>query len=276
MKNYGLNLYKEIAEQSSEDYVFGGFSQPCITNIEPEERIKYLPKGEVQRGKDDLMDCASRGAINILEAKFTWLIQNKKLSKENDKWLRDNGYVNNEVVEFSDAYTAILSNTTREGNSLKAPLQCINDFGLIPKKLLPLIPTMTFEEYHNPERVTPAIKKLGEEFIKRFQINYEKVYEVHYGELLKEDMLDVAGYAWDNPVNGVYPRTNATPNHCFVVWKLPKYSAFDNYIDQDGDFIKVLSEDYDLLDYGYRVKITKEIIPEPNWFITFIKSIFKK
>lgn len=275
MKNYGLNIYKEIAEQSSEDYVFGGFSQPCITNIEPEEREKYLPVGELQNIGEEKMDCASRSPINILETKFNWLLRNKKISHENEKWLNDNGYIENNSCLFSDAFVAINSGTTREGNSLKATLQAIHSQGLVPKKLLPQLDS--FEEYHNPERITESIKQLGLDFLDRFPMEYEKVYTVHSEDLLKEDMLDVAGYAWSQPENGIYPRIDNSPNHAFMVFGFPKYKAFDNYVDSfDGDFIKQLSPDYNLLDYGYRIKIVKEITPvKSNGISELFKSYLK-
>lgn len=275
MKNYGLNIYKEIAEQSREDHVYGGLSQPCITNIEPEEREKYLPAGELQNIGEEKMDCASRSPINILETKFNWLLRNKKISPENEKWLNDNGYIENNSCLFSDAFVAINSGTTREGNSLKAPLQAIHSQGLVPKKLLPQLDS--FEEHHNPERITESIKQLGLDFLLRFPIEYEKVYTIHSEELLKEDILDDAGYAWTVPINGVYPKTDNPPNHCFIRFGFPKYMAFDNYVDSfDGDFIKQLAPDYNFLDYGYRVKITEQKIPvKTNWFSEFFKKYFK-
>jgi hypothetical protein len=278
MKNYGLNIYKEIAEQSREDHVYGGLSQPCITNIEPEEREKYLPKGEVQRGTEDFMSCATMGPINILEAKFNWLLRNKKLSPENEKWLKDNGYITSEnKVEFSDRYISILSGTTRDGNSLKAPLQAIHEFGLIPKSMLPANESMDFDDFHNVNDITPEMKPLGLDFLSRFPMEYEKVYTIHSEELLKEDFLDDAGYAWPTPIDGVYPKTDNFLNHCCIRFDFPKYRAFDNYVDSvDGDFIKQLAPDYNFLDYGYRIKILKEIIPaKSSGFSELFKSYLK-
>src|SRR5690606_1366773 len=88
--------------------------------------------------------------------------------------------------------------------------------------------------------------------------NYERVNVVHFSEALKDDMLDVAGYAWPSPQNGVYPRNNGQFNHAWANFK-NKYFAFDNYIDPyDGDFIKHLAQDYILYKDGYRVYISKE------------------
>ena|SRR3990167_10836873 len=257
MKNYGFNVEKERLSQDGSEWIFGGFSEPCIASIPEEERQAYLPDGELQRGKDDMQDCASRGPINILEAKFTYLLRKKKLLSSNEKWLRDMGYVEGNRVLFSDAFIAIKSGTTRSGNSIKAPLQAIENHGLIPKKLLPLKSYMTWDEYHDPKRITEEMVNIGKQFKDRFQINYEKVLEIHYKELLKDDMLNVAGFAWPTPQNGVYPRIIKEPNHVWVNF-MRTYFAFDNYIDTDGDYIKHLAPDYDFYEYGYRVFINRE------------------
>lgn len=283
MRNYGLNLQLEEQHSSPEDWTFGGFSTPCLASIPEGERVKYLPQGEVQRGLEDMMDCATRGPINILETKFNWLYRNNKISPENKEWLEKNGYVRNGNIEFSDAYIAILSGTTREGNSLKAPLQAIENNGLIPKSLLPLTSTMTFDEYHNPLRITSVLSFLGQEFKKRFPINYEKVNEVHYNELYEGDMLVEAGYAWPPPVNGEYPKVDYDPNHVWIGVCRPLHTIFDNYVDVDGDFIKKLAPDYEMLAYGYRVFISSEnkvinSFTKPSlwsriiaWFLKFYK-----
>lgn len=290
-KNYGINLDLEAQHRSEQDWVFGAESPKDIAQIPEAIRTMYLPRGEVQRGQEDLMDCATRGPINVLETKFSWLYRNKKLKPENLKWLEDKGYVDTEgKITFSDAFIAINSHTTRQGNSLIAPLDAIRKCGLIPKKLLPLEPSMTFDEYHNPQRITRDITQLGLEFLKRFTLARETVMEKDYGTLLLEDMLIVAGFAWPQPINGEYPKSGNQPNHCFIIFNEPKYYAFDNYLDViDNDFVKKLTGDYDFLDYGYRIIITSEnVVSTPvatqptgfwynifNFIRNYIAEIFK-
>ena len=109
------------------------------------------------------------------------------------------------------------------------------------------------------------MKDLGLSFIRRFTINYEQVRLNHFAEALKDDMIGVAGYAWPMPVNGLYPKTEGTFNHAFLVYKLPKYQVYDNYYDYTnqgqqivGDFTKNLAPDYALYEYGYRVYLSAE------------------
>jgi hypothetical protein len=258
IKNKGLNLELEKAHRQETDWIFGAASVPCIAQIPQEERGGYLPLGEVQKGVEDMMDCASRGPANILEAKFTWLVQNGLLSIENMNWLINNAYVEQaRKVRFSDCFVAQNSNTTRQGNSLIAPLEAIRKQGLIPKHMMPLEPWMRWADYHNPARITPAIRALGMEFASRFLINYERVLEADFEKVYEQDMIDMAGYAWPEPIDGEYPRTNNQPNHVFVGLYAPKHWVFDNYEETKGDFIKKLAPDYDLLDYGYRLIISE-------------------
>lgn len=258
-KNYGVDLEREILEQSNDDWVFGAVSQPCLAPIPTDLRPAFMPAGEFQYGSQDFMDCASRGPINILEAKFNFLYANKKL--KHAKWLEDNGYVQNGKITFSDRFIAILSGTTRQGNSIKAPLDAIHRHGLIPKSRLPRLENATWEEYHDSSGITGELKELGRQFLMRYVINYERVYEVHYPEALKDDFLDVALCAWPTPVNGEYPRTDIQPNHVVALYA-PQYFAFDNYTDFSGTFLKKLAPNYDFWEYGYRIYISKEIPPE--------------
>lgn len=199
---------------------------------------------------------------------------NKQLKEQIKKY----GY-----IEFSDRKVAIESGTTKSGNSLKAPIDSTHRDGLIPKAMFPQVES--FEEYHNPDLITDEMKKLGQEFLKRFSINYEKVYEKDLDTLLDRDMLDVAGYAWPVPKNGEYSRTEHRPNHAFMGIRKPMTFIFDNYIDYvDGDFIKKLAQDYDFLDYGYRIIISENKKEEEkrswwqkiwDWVKDFIKDPFK-
>lgn len=263
--NSHFNLEKEKADVRDEDHVFGatdGASIPCISASMPEhQRVKYLPAGEVQRGKEDTMDCASRSPVNILETKFTYLLQNGLLTEDNEQFLRDNGYVVNERVVFSDAFIAITSGTTRSGNSLKAPCEAIRVHGLIPKPMLPLEKTMTFDEYHNPMRITQDMYDLGEEFKRRFKIKYARVYAENFKDVLHTDMPSVAGFAWTRPnEDGEYPPSDNQPNHAFMVFETPLSLIFDNYYDVvDGDFIKKLTENYRFYHYGYRIYIESQV-----------------
>ena len=255
MNNHGIDLTKERFEQSELDWKFGATSLQCLAQIPVGERMLYLPKGEVQKGREDFMDCATRGVLNILETKLNYLWDKNHLP--NAGWFLDNGYRTKNGFELSDRFNAILSKTSRQGNSLKAPLESVRKDGVIPKSMLPANSSMTWDDYHKRTDITDKMTSLGQECLKYLSFNYEKVFENQFDVF--DDLLDVAGFAWPEPTRGEYPRFEGEPNHVWVNIA-PKYYAFDNYIDSvDGDFIKKLSPYYDFYEYGYRLIITRTI-----------------
>lgn len=279
MKKYGYNPQLELIHQSSEDYLVGATSVPPLFLIPRELREKYLPRGENQNIGSDKMDCATRSPLNKLETDFNYAVDNHIFSKENELWLKNNGYiVDSNKIEFSDAFIAILSGTTAEGNSLIKPIDTIKEYGLIPKAMLPQV--LSFDAYYNPQRISDKMMKLGNEFKKRFPIRYERAREFQFENILETELLCTGGFAWENPINGEYPRSDKTPNHAFMIYKNPKFYAFDNYTDPvDGDYIKKLSPNYDFIDIGYRVFVYKENIineyKKESWYNKLISFLNK-
>ena len=96
-RNRGLDWERELSEQSDKDWTLGAKSRECFAHIPLNERDDFLPKGEVQRGKEDWMCCSTMAAINILATKFNCLIRNHMLPDEYVEWLYNNGY-----IEFYD------------------------------------------------------------------------------------------------------------------------------------------------------------------------------
>ena len=72
--NKGFSPKLEQEQQSDSDWVFGSLSLPCLASVPEDERESYLPKGELQKGVEDFMDCGTRAALNILECKFNFLL----------------------------------------------------------------------------------------------------------------------------------------------------------------------------------------------------------
>ena len=277
MQNTGLDLQLEKESLDGSEWVFGAESlYPLFTIPTKEQRILCLPDGEVQRGKEDMRDCATRAPINLLEALFTYGVQNKRISEKNIAWLKLKGYADETGrVTFSDRFTAIKSGTRITGNSLKAPIQSIHRDGLIPKKMFPLESWMTWSDYHDKEKITEEMTDLARVFAKRFSINYEQIPGALIKEVNESELVVVAGYAWPRPQKDVYPRTERKHNHAWINIE-PEYLAFDNYIDQDGnDFVKKLATDYRFYDYAYRVFISAENpnIVDEQFSIKFFTNI---
>lgn len=268
IKNTGLNLAKEKAEQDGTEHKVGYTSPEGIYNVPLTERDNYLPWGELQRGREDFMDCASRDPHNTLELFFNYAYRNNLMKPENKVWLFNKGYIvfhdGLPYVEFSDRFTAILSGTTKDGNSMKAPRQSIHSNGLIPKQMLPANSKMRFADYHNRKDITKEMMDLGKEFLTRFAINYEQYRISDLESMLRKYPVGLAGFAWGFPnKDGIYERRAGSPlNHAFMGFGLPVVRIFDNYIDShDGDWIKQLAPDYEFYEYGYRTFIREERTP---------------
>ena len=272
-----FDLERQRAEEQAEDHVLGAVSPPCIYAIPEAVRLSYIPTGELQFGAEDFQDCASRGPVNLLEAKFTYAYLNGLMKPENRQWLRDKGYIQNGKVTFSDRFVAIGSGTTRSGNSLKAPVDFIYRNGLIPKSMLPKIEGSTWEQHHDPSKVTEEMRALGRQFVARWTINYERVYTDQFPQELKKDFLDLALNAWLPPVNGEYPDpANSPPNHVVAGIK-PQTFVADNYIDKtDGDFIKKLAPNFTFYEYGYRLPVSKEVTQEEQKTINTVFEVLRQ
>lgn len=91
--NTGFDREREVLDEDERDYVYGASSARCLALIPQRDRAQYLPVGEIQKGVDDFMDCSTRGGLNILETKFTFLVRTGKLSDSQLEWLYDNGYI---------------------------------------------------------------------------------------------------------------------------------------------------------------------------------------
>lgn len=253
---------RERREQDGSELKVGAITRSLFA-IPVGERRKYQPIGEIQGSSiADMVDCASRDKVNDAEAQLNYAYRNNLLTQETKDFFDSKGYTvwkdSVPYIECADAYIAIKSKTTKQGNSLKAPAQAVHEWGLVPKKLLPLESWMAWEDYHNPARITKEIEAIGLEFIKRLPITYQQVYNYQFEDEITKAEICTAGYGWPDPINGVYPKTNFAFNHAFKLME-PKYFAQDNYLDSfDGDYVKQLDPGYRFFDWGYQMAFTAQ------------------
>lgn len=267
---------KERAEQRGDEIKFGAIARD-LAQVPVEMRMLYIPQGVLQFNK--LMDtngCASRSPVAITKVKFTYFYHNGMHSKLKE-WLRGPHYINGKPysyvvgegadakVVFDETFIEILSGTTPEGNSLKAPVHAIHKYGLIPE-CLPLEDGMTWKQYMDRDRITEQHLDLGEEFMRRFTIMYEQVMREDFLAALQKDMLDVAGNAWPYPVNGVYKLIRKNFNHAFANIT-PTIHAFDSY----KPFVKNLDPQSLFFDWGYSLSVTSQN-PDPDT----VNSVFNQ
>lgn len=260
---YGLrptfNEAKERAEQRGDEWIYGAI-QTDLAAIPVAVRLRYLPDGVLQFNLVmDTNGCAARGPVNIYKSKFDYFYDNGmhpalRAWCDQEHFIGGKPYryrVNGRFI-FDETFIEILSGTTKDGNSLKAPLDTIRNVGLIPE-ILPLDRNMTWEQYMDRSRITDEMLELGKQFLRRFSLNYEKVSRSQFTEAWNDDPIDVALFAWPSPVNDVYPRTEGSFNHAIATFTGDIY-ALDNY----EPFLKRLAKDYNFFEWGYSLSVTAQ------------------
>jgi len=230
-----------------EDWKFGannGISKPILTRMGG-----YLPTYESQRFQSfDPWWCVSGSALNVIETIFNYKIAHGLLSKENTQWLYDNWYIDeNGKVNFDDWFLARVSNTVPgKGNSLKAVGDAARHYGLTPQLQSPFKMGDYENDLEDYNQAVPAgLYKLGEEFLQRFSINYEVVYEKDFHSALNFGPLQVAVSNWLKQGNYYIP--NGGIIHATMLYNDCPWMVFDTY----SPYIKQLADNYVFMSYGY-------------------------
>jgi len=249
-----------IEEPTAEDWLLGDASFGKEILVSDGDWSKYLPSKEKQRQGFESMACTNFSSTSAIEIYFNFLIKNKRISVGNLDWLTDKGYFDKEgSLNFSDRFDAIVSGTTSSGNSLKNPAQAKHKYGLIPDKMLPW--TDNRSEYFDKNKIAQEWYTLGQEFLLRFPINYERVSRRNFAEALKYSPLAGAVFAWNGVANGVYYKVDSRINHAICIFEPPKiWQIWDSY----DPFIKKLADNYIFLNYAYRYIIQENVINEPS------------
>lgn len=267
--NDGFVPYKPKAK----DWVFGGAE---ILNPEG-DWISYLPEDEYQRRFNlETMSCVTFSACNVCEIFLNFKKEKSLISDVNLKWLKDNGYIVNDKFNFSDRYIALLSFTSKNGNTGSKVFGTIHNYGLIPESMFPWTSEDdTWNEYHDRTKITQEMKNMGYEFKRRFPMNYEIVYRQDFESALKESPLQVYVDGYYTIRNGVLQFSNRMSSHAVVKPKLHK--IYDSY----EPFLKEVVSNYpywagqntytgEKYSYGYKVKFNENIIKKK--MITTIKQ----
>ena len=206
------------------DYILG--SSPVIKKEINTNWKDWKPEHEIQAKRYfDTVSCVSYSATDVIEYLFTWALNNNQISQADVKWLKDNGYFKNGLINFSDRFVAILGETTKAGAFQYKVGDAIRKYGLIPQDMLPTTDDIkSFEEYIGFE-ITQEMLDLGKEFIKRFPINYEWAFNI---DALKYAPIQVCvSYADGEGI--LCPTTKV--NHAIVA-----INATDDYIEVDDSY----------------------------------------
>jgi len=233
LKNFGLRIEEQAR---AKDWVAGG-----ISAIEPVKLVEkgwgdYLPVKEVQGNKYfDTMSCVTFSALNCLE------ILHKRLYEDEVNW--------------SDRWTARKSGTNKDGNYLSTVADTILTKGLILEDFWSFDDFKSWKEYM--EDPPEALDAYGREFLEHYEVRWEWVLTRDMKELkqiLKTAPLQVTGFAWEDPVDGIYQRTTKKPNHAFT-WYDYKEGEYRLVYDHYDRSIKKLAWNFK---FGHILKYNLE------------------
>jgi len=228
-----MNYLIDIQPKRPTDYSIGALDE---TPINPSGNWKdCLPIKEYQNRGLETVACVSFSALNCLE------ILHKRLYGVEMNW--------------SDRFTAKMSNTTHRGNWLTTVADSIRHDGLILEKDYPSIWT-SWDNYY--QEVPQELKNKGKEFLKQYKINYEWIIPTNPDTLiyaLKIAPIQVVVHAWSNKVNGIYQRTEKPLNHAVVLIN-SVYGKYWEIFDTYDGIIKKLAWDYNI-NHGFKYSLTK-------------------
>jgi len=236
--NYGVRLQKK----RETDYIIGGSSLD-ETKINPlGDWTVYLPLKEYQNLGVETMACVIFSALNCLEILLDFKYKEK--------------------INFSDRFTAKMSNTTRRGNWMTTVGDSIRKDGIVLEKDYPSVWT-SWEDYY---KIIPD--DILNKAIQDYKINYEWIVPTNQDNLteaLKIAPIQIIVHAWDKQVNGIYQRTEKPLNHAVVLFNSVPGQYFEIFDTYDY-VIKKLAWDYKI-QHGFKYSITKnkmEFIKEKN------------
>jgi hypothetical protein len=288
----GMNTGVIDVDPDPSDWIAGGETgiDPTIL-LEDGQYDDYLPDEEPQSfyfpSKFDTQSCVTFSATNNIETLITLLWAQGKLSKRQTDFLRTEGYINPQTgkVNFSDRFTARVSGTTQDGNSLARVGDSIRrDHGLVPESDWPMPDWNTLKGKSQDEiwqiymaPIPPEVYAKGRRFLEVFKINYQWVILVGeqttpaiIREILKQGPFQISskvcsGWSSNNsmpPIRGC----GCGSGHATLVYGYKDYKGtqatklFDHY----KSFRKLLAEDYCIyrgIQYAVSENTTPAIVP---------------
>jgi len=201
-----------------DDYVFGAEKLPTDILQSDGNWEDFLPIGEEQEKNGlETMNCTSYGTINALETLYNRLYGLK--------------------IDKSERYVGVVAETTPQGNTPQNVIQAIRHSGLIDEKDLPFDKTInTWEDYYSPLPMTKKYLKMGEKFLKEFEISHEWLNPITPKSLIKAlqcSPLGVSVYAWELGQDGLYIKPEGEmDNHWVCLYGFEEgnyWKIFDSY-----------------------------------------------
>lgn len=280
----GQNTGVIITAPNPTDFIAGSTSQiPEITRNTTGDWRVYEPSGEWQKlmGPNTVTSttgfetnaCVSFSANDYCEVFIDYLIATNQIPAAHTQWLKDNGYMTDGKMNFSDRFTAKMSGTTINGNSMGTVWQSIRDNGMVPEAMWPMPsadiiahPDQAWQLYY--ATVPADVIAMGLKYKQFFQTLYEWVFSApgqssatQVANCLKIAPLHVAtavcgNWNTDGPITGCGPGgAHAT---IITAEDSTGYHILDHYVPFD----KTLAPNYDIT-YALRGIVVPQGSPVP-------------
>ena len=239
-------------------------SIPYLPLLQNGDSSPYFGNYEGQKyGPWDTDTCWNFAFTEIMETRLTMLRAMNLIPADTLAWLNANGYVDKDGDFYlSRRWEGILSGVKDNGNFQAQGYLIASQAGLIPNSMLPFNYSGTYTDatraqfvadYFNPAVITPAMKAMGQEFLKRFTIMGEMldptlanmVTYLHEGSMQIGTPAQAPG--WNNQkVDRPVGDNNA--DHSTELYKVDFSQAYPYYdYDSYQPNLKQLSKDYPII-----------------------------
>lgn len=291
-KGIPLNTGFIADEPISTDLFFGSNNRvEHIIKLLDRNWLPHYSNGESQIGKYyDTMGCVSFSAHKIVEALFNYLISINFFSKENVDWLRTKGYIVNGKVNFSDRFLTAMSGTTDQGNTGSKVWWTLRNKGAVPEAMCSWNASADVEMklrfgdwFRNPDNISDEAKALGLEFVKRFDIFYERLpinsYNIRKGLLRSPIQVyiptgchvkDTVQQYCDGVIGHAVSMCDDTEPRGY-------YPLFDHYVRQWNEegqerWIRRVVKEYKFYPTGYVCSVKEKDEPKQENMATLLRN----
>ena len=153
--------------------------------------IQFVNSGSLN-AYDSLMCVSYNGTTDAIEYIMMQQIRLGMIPKKKLRWLIDNGYFIDGVLNFSERYTGVIGETTNVGAYVYKVADGMRLSGLIPQKMFEMADN--FKDNIDKRFITKEMLALGKEFAEMFKINFEWVNDSFTAEFMKYSPLACTGF----------------------------------------------------------------------------------
>ena len=174
--NWLIGLFQKRHLQNVQNPSVELYVEPPVANSS-QNWLKYLslPYRTQWAGAFDEDNCATRAAIECLEAIFNYYLMNNLFPPATTDFLKKNFCNDQGFVKLSIRYNSKLNNTTINGASVDTVWNNFAQFGIIPEKMYPdPVGNFTWNQYYSD--VPADVLAFGKQTLNLFKINWQTIW----------------------------------------------------------------------------------------------------